>query len=422
MRDLDLVSTYLHFGYLPAWDHGTAELLSGLVGDGRRPCDAAGDDPGELVAAGVDALRRAFRDTVKETDAGRLHVVPLSGGLDSRAVLAGLLENLDSDKIRAVTFGTPGTWDYEIGRQVARAAGVRFESIDLSADEWRWSTEDLLHTAMRTEPPVWLFDAHVNRTVPERYGEECVYWSGFMGDPLAGSHLLDEDSESWDVAKSRFVQRNRLARSLRLTPPGFDPTFSLPAESFLSPDLLCYDEQLDFAVRQQCRVRQIVLPSDYVYQAPFLNPTWSRFILGVPRKQRENQLLYKEILRTAYPELMSLPTKGNIGLPRGAPAWRRLVPAGRLRIHAAMKRYAPRLYLGVSPSTNYIDFDRGLRTRSDLKRTVHENLEDLKRRDIVTWLDIDEIWQRHQRRRRNHADALLLLASLEICFKAGRFG
>ena len=68
-------------------------------------------------------------------------------------------------------------------------------------------------------------------------------------------------------------------------------------------------------------------------------------------------------------------------------------------------------------SATCIDFDWGLRERDDLKTLVYENIQDLKRRGVVDWLDIDGIWSRHQRKQANHANALTLLASLEINLK-----
>lgn len=37
---------------------------------------------------------------------------------------------------------------------------------------------------------------------------------------------------------------------------------------------------------------------------------------------------------------------------------------------------------------------------------------------VVAWIDTDAIWDRHQNRRGKHADALTLLASLEINVKS----
>lgn len=424
MYDQDAIAAYLHFGFVPGCGTATgtddflAKLLGGVPRRERRR--SSGSVP--LRAEGVEALRSALRRSVYETDAHKTHVLPLSGGLDSRAILGGMLENLAGSRIQAVTFGTPGTWDYEIGRQVARSVGVRWEPLDLTGHDWRWNTNDLVQTASRTGWPVWIFDAHINRQIPELFGPECVYWSGFMGEALSGAHLPEQESATWEQAIARFVKKNRLGRSSTLAPPEFQPGLVLPGAPFMDSGALSFDDQLDFGVRQQCRIKHVVMAKGYEYRTPFLDTGWSGFILSVPRRHRNKQALYQQILQAAYKGLMSLPVKGNAGLPLGAPQWRKLLPAGRLHMHASANKFLPWLEWGVSPKTNYIDFDRGLRQRADLKEVVRENLHDLKKRGIVQWLDIDELWKRHQRRIENCAMPLLLLASLEIQIKAGGFG
>ena len=59
-------------------------------------------------------------------------VVPISGGLDSRAILSGLLEFTDASCIHTCTFGLPKTFDFEIGNRVAAFAGTKHTSFDLS--------------------------------------------------------------------------------------------------------------------------------------------------------------------------------------------------------------------------------------------------------------------------------------------------
>jgi len=141
-------------------------------------------------------------------------------------------------------------------------------------------------------------------------------------------------------------------------------------------------------------------------------------MVSTPRRYRVGQYLYKEILKTAYPKLFSLPVKNNLGLPLGAPKWRRRFRRLNSYYRAARGRLFPRIGYRVNPGLNYIDFARGLRDRNDLKNVVYENIQDLKRRGIVDWIDVETIWHRHQRLQSNHADALTLLASLEINLKA----
>jgi hypothetical protein len=415
LDDMTSINAFLYFGYVPSPDLSLPAWLDGIE-DRRRGEPAGREDLPSLIAEGVSLLKKIFQDTL----AGRstAHVVPLSGGLDSRAILGGLLENVESREIQAVTFGSPGTWDYEIGREVARAAGVRCETIDLSSQAWSWDASALVKTAGRMAAPAWVFDAHVNRQIPERFGAANVYWSGFMGDPLSGSHLLARDSIAWDQSQRRFVEHNRLSASLDLTRPGFDPRQVLPPSPLPGGDGLCYDEQLDFAVRQECLIRRIVLPAGYEYRTPFLHPEWGCFMLNAPRPYRQGQYLYKEILKAAYPRLFSLSTKANLGLPLDASAWRRQARILKLAVRGLARRIAPGLCYSISPGLNYIDVNRDLRRRKDLQATVGGSIRDLKKRGVVDWIDPEDVWQKHQRGQGNHADALILLASLEVLLKA----
>lgn len=437
--DSNSIPIFLHFGYLPPAEWGTPNgtwrvwgPCTAPVVDRPPPAEAA--DLDHLIKRGRDIFRQAFREAIAQADRGQTHVLPLSGGLDSRAILGGLLESLESRRIQAVTFGSPGTWDFEIGQQVARAAGVRCATIDLSSDGWAWDTAELVRTAQHIERPIGVFDAYVNRQVAERFGVGNVYWSGFMGDPLSGSHLPRRDSTTWDQAQRRFAEHNRFARSITLTPPGFEPEHCLPAspigtgpgsESEGTPHGsttngrgLSYDEQLDFAIRQQSLTRHIVLPQGYDYRTPFLHPGWADFIVSVPRRCRQGQYLYKEILKTAYPQLFSLPTKNNLGLPLEAPLWRKSDRILVLGIRGLARRLAPNFCYSLSPGLNYADFDRSLRRRQDLRMVIRENLRDLQKRGIIDWLDVEDIERRHQHGYGNYADALLLLTSLEVNLKA----
>ena len=404
------ISSFLYFGYIPQvlddvyqqpWAKEQFETSREELGYLSEP---------QLIAKGIGALRVAFDNIPKGN-----HIVPLSGGLDSRAILGGLLDAGLKEQITTVSFGTPGTWDYDIGAYVARQMDVRHEAIDLT--KVKLKQELLEKTAINLSNCIWIFDVFYNRLIGKRFGEDAIYWSGFMGDPLAGSHLLSKDSESWDVAISKFAERGCFSRSIDLTHPGFRLKNMLPRHPILGQTYLCYDEQLDFAIRQQFYIKRLVLPKDYKYQTPFLHPDWVNFILSVPRRYRVNQCLYIEVLKKAYPKLFSLPVKSNLGLSYDATELRKLIRKVKLKLQSSCRKYLPQIYSGVSQGINYIDFDWALRNRKDLKTLIYENIQDLKKRRIVDWIDIDGIWKRHQDRKANHADALTLLASLEIILK-----
>lgn len=415
----DSVSAFLYFGYLPETSPDALSFLNGLQNGRAAEASFGRRHPDSLVRSGVKILKRVFRESLAR-DGSRQHLLPLSGGLDSRAILGGLLDNLDTGQVRTVTYGTPGTLDFEIGQRVARAAGVRSIAVDLSAEDWRWNGEEIAETAVRTRRPVWLFDAYVNHHIVEKHGTERVVWSGFMGEALSGAHLRDEDSATWKQAKSAFVKWNRFSDALELTPPGFVAADQLPDSPWLARAVLSYDDQLDFGIRQSSWIKQIVLRTGYDCRTPFLHPDWMAFILRVPRRYREKQWLYKEILRAAYPDLFALPTKTAAGLPLGTAPWRRAVRVALLRAAHLGERLLPCWRWGLHPSSKYVDFDQSLRQQEDLKAVVHASVESLSRRGIVDWVDIDSMWRRHQRDQGDYADALTLLASLEMNIAVGR--
>lgn len=411
---------YLHYGYLVP---DKLKMPVRLPNDQERVDYGAlinSTDICKLISIGTSKLNSAFMETYASVSSSPLHIVPLSGGLDSRAILAWLIENIELSKIVTVTFGTPNTLDFELGKLVSRQAGVKNEAIDLSLTEW--ATEDIVSFGRLCERPVPLFEAYLFHRIRALFNNTAaVYWSGFMGEALTGSHLPKESSATWEYAQDRFARWNNIVPSVNLRNSSFRPETCLPTAPIVDQNVLSYDEQLDFGVRQQNYIRPLVLLKGVAYCTPFLHPEWTKFILSVPRSLREKQALYKEILKSAYPKLFSLPTKTNAGLPLDASVWRKVFQIGKLRTLAAARRFLPQFNWPVSPGINYIDFDKGIRERPDLKQVVYENIQDLKRRGIVDWIDIDGIWQRHQRKEANHADALTILASLEIFLKLQSF-
>lgn len=407
--------SFLHYGYIPR-DGSLCPLKEWLSIDSDEI--KAMNDQWEkssildFLEMGVEVLK----SLVSTTGQG-MHIVPLSGGLDSRAILAGLLDSLPREKVHAITCGIPGTWDFEIGIQVAEAAGVDVSVVDLS--NLQWSTERLASFANEISAPIALFDAYMYAQVLQEGGREPTYWSGFMGDPLVGSHLRTEPNCSWRKARQIFARENAFASSCSLAPDGYQPESVLPERPLVDTSILSAYEQLDFAVRQWGFIRPQVLLEGYTFRSPFLNPDWVQFGLSMPNEHRRKQRGYKRILREAYPGLFALPVKNNVGLPLDASPFRKY---SRLAVEL-IRRGAKQVGLpctGVDPRLNYTDIAESIRS-GPLCVTVWENLQDLQHRDLVSWIDIEALWSEHQSGKSDHSDALNLLTSLEIHLKAGTF-
>lgn len=365
-----------------------------------------------LIKRGGETFQRAVEALIP---AGSImHVVPLSGGLDSRAILGALLKAGIGNEITTVTYGIPGSLDYEIGSIVARAAKLKNVRIDLNGVPL--SHEALIDTARATGGRLHVFDPFYNSHIQKEFGPGALYWSGYMGDPLAGSHLLPRPSMTKAEAAGVFVKKNAYDVSNILVPHSDIAELERRVSSTLDcgERTLSFDELFDFTIRQDNYIRDIVLTPGFKYATPFLHSDWYNFILNVPNHHRIQQSLYKKILSRSYPALFSLPTKNNHGLPlecnKAQLLYRRAVNK--------LTRYVT-LPLIRKPSLlfNYIDYDDAVRSRKDFKEVIYGSIYDLQKRGVIDWLKPVDVWCDHQKGSRECGTALTMLCSLELILK-----
>lgn len=401
----ELINSILWFSYYP---NCTESKLSEPV------FDAVSKDKNEndriSFQEGKEAFNNAISAQLHEKDIEKTHLIPLSSGLDSRAVLAGLLEqpNLNQSNIHTVSFGSPGTWDYENGQKVAKAAGVSNTAIDLTDKSIDWSVESLQRYADDRDIPTRVIDGYINSMAYSVVNDDFVVWSGFMGDPTAGGHQPDNPRNDWDDACSYFIEREKYCNNL--AHPEFKPSSVLPDGPFVSHKELSYEEQLDFALRQQCLIAPIVLHSD-CYRTPFTQSSWLEFSLNLPHKDRIKRTFFKDMFKYFYPDLFSLPTDANSGLPLYAHPMRKWIRNKRLGLTKRAHSLVNMEY--CHPGTNYIDFSSVFRIDHQLRDTMYTLLSRFANRDYANWIDPMEIWNEHQNGV-NRTNEIRTIASLEL--------
>jgi hypothetical protein len=391
---------YLHFGYLPPL---ALALPFRIVPDPRIPADfeTASRKAGALLADVVHAC----------LEPGRLHVIPLSGGLDSRALLAAALEA--GVPVDTVTFGTPGCFDYEHGNAVARAAGVRHRAMSLR--EVRVETEALVGAVVRGGGWTYVFHVLYNRLITELMGRDAVYLSGFLGEALAGNHYQPGLPDA-AAAISHFCATQRFPRHRSLVPPGYAPGDAIPDPAAIpGPASISDYERLDLAVRQRGAIAPIVLDPGVTVRAPFADARWASFMLAAPAEWRAGSALYEAALLARWPDLFRLPTTNHLGLGLGASRARRGLRrfrygvAKRVRLRVGHTDLVPAL-------VQYVDF--GAAFRSTLREVAASNLADLKRRAVVPWLDPEAVLREHLTGRVDLSREIQVLVGLEVNLKA----
>ncbi len=138
----------------------------------------------------------AFQRLIQYAD-GRQIVVPLSGGYDSRLIVA-MLKRLGYDNIISFTYGAPGNKESEYSRKVAHALGVKWHFVEYSKEKWRkaWDTDERINFQLWSSG--WASLPHVQDwlAVKEMKAEnavkaDCIFVPGHTGDFIAGGHLPD---------------------------------------------------------------------------------------------------------------------------------------------------------------------------------------------------------------------------------------
>jgi hypothetical protein len=134
----------------------------------------------------LEQTRGAWNTAVaRRLDRAERPGLTLSGGLDSRAILAEA--SRQRDHIRAVTYGVPQSDDVRIAARAARAAGAEWDLFPLYTDGW---LERRTNRILETDGLMDLVDLMHTEVLEHLPAAFDVYLSGYIGDAVAGSTLL----------------------------------------------------------------------------------------------------------------------------------------------------------------------------------------------------------------------------------------
>lgn len=344
---------------------------------------------------------------------GQTCVVPLSGGLDSRAVLGGLLQFTEASNIITYTYGIPGSFDYEIAARVARKAGVN--NIRIPLGKYDFTLDELMDTSRRMDHQTLMF-YHAPLNYVKSEFSAGVHWSGFLGEAITGDHVRGKLARSLEEGKSKFLDFNRFVKGNdgELLRGGMD--YSRKHLHVPEPGMgfLTYEEGFDLLNRQNKYIAPHVMLQGFEHRAPFNDPGVIGVFLGLEERQKRQQYFFKAFLQWWKPSLFDLPVKNNMGFPLDVSPWR---PKIRKKLFGLRKRMGK----WKDPNVNYFDFANKIIYDDKFKNLVLSQIYDLQRRKILPG-DIvpGKLWNEHQCKTANHGNLIQGLASLEIHLKSGK--
>lgn len=281
-----------HFRHVKLLDAGTVTTFDLRTGTwsrheyfmpGEAPHSAGPDAPGrggrsapplDRSAAAVRLGRLIRRATARRVAGPDRVGITLSGGLDSRALLAAVPTHRPPPE--TVTFGVPGCPDDRIAARAAAVRGSPHVLLPVGSEGW---LEERAHRVPLTDGHISILDLHGMESLPAIEARMDVCLHGFLGDALPGGSYLDRTNFSF---RDQYRHRGR-----RLI---------LQALHFAGTRLL--------------------------YRTPFLDLELARLVFALPEEWLRGSRLYNKALLREFPEYFRDIPWEKTGLPPGAPKWR----------------------------------------------------------------------------------------------------
>lgn len=253
----------------------------------------------------VSDFKRFWRSTIKNRleKCARANLVLLSGGLDSRAILMELLEHFESKKINTLTFGVPGSLDFELGNKVAAYFKTNHQAVVV--DERVLTEENLIKFGQNTD-----FSCNLFLTPPinelETYKDFNI-WSGTVIDVFFGRHMHELPDAKGAAMRAQFLQENRIIKlPLKISDEYIEENLILQNSGQDLP------HEADLLNRQAKFVAKHLLLKNYHF-INLLSPELINFGMRLPQDMFADQKFYKRCFQHMYPYFDKIGNKTTYG-------------------------------------------------------------------------------------------------------------
>ena len=370
------------------------------------------------------ALRESLR---RRASAGT--GILLSGGMDSRTILASIPEHIRKT-ILALTYGVEGADDCAFAKKVARQFGVSLEHVILDNDIYfenflkhMWLTEGVSNHMVAPVAPA------LQRINPPRVLE------GFAGDAQFGGGFSDNseelDSGSWPTRREEYIMKIlekkgyiRPYRNLAIMIAGknqkeiHDALFqSVKSEVSRMPEDIAptiQTEMLLFRLRVKRNTIGGAMAAESVsaVMKPYYDLSFLETILRIPAKERRYHAFYMKYLQKIVPETLKDPRTTE------------LPSAPNSKIAKFLKRiirFAARKTLGVElfPIKYWIPINKWIRENTQYRNWLVDILFDerTRQRGILDIEGLKQLLREHLSGERNLYPVLLSATDLELTLR-----
>ena len=406
--DYDQLSCFLKMGYVPS--NLTLFRNAKLINSKKKYLQDLFVDFPNYKHDQV-TLKQIMLDSISDRyESNTSHIVPLSGGMDSRIVLAALLEFTEARNIHTYTFGMTGAYDYEIPNRIAKKMGTKHTNFN--SNDTLYTIEGLIRAAVASDGNTEVFHPLVLNRIADHYDSEATYWSGFAGDLVGGAF---GDKLAGESPKQQLINYEK--RGIHFSEDTIKDELLYPyiadgkkMTGYVSESEACFWEN-----HVERYTGHHIFRNDMKIEAPLIDTRLLKFFFTLPDHERTNKKFFNESFSSIFPKVFSVPTT-DYGYKYSKRSF--LEPLRKTKFYSKAMgwRIAPNLF--THPNAAYIDMQHAINERSDVRSCIDELLADLAQRGLVDNKRMFLFLSDHRNGRRNYTKDIINLASLEVILKA----
>jgi hypothetical protein len=253
-------------------------------------------------------------------------LLPLSGGFDSRLILAFLLEMIPASRIIAYTYGEPGTYDYEIAKRIVKIFGISHLQYPLNLDYF--TIPELTQNCLDADGQInFVLEAPI-RVYDEVLQHGTLTLSGNLGNRVMGDRIHPEKNATLTDKHDIFYLENtckdphviNMVKNTDLIEDSFyfpihEPSHLTLAErwNYINP-ITKYVNYCVYKRRVQTQ-----------YISPFADFHLFNFMNALPREWRDDAYFYRDFFIHWYPKYAAIPNSDFRGAPLNAGPFQRQI-------------------------------------------------------------------------------------------------
>ena len=380
----------------------------------------------------IDDVVKTFKEAVEiRMEDDYRYSVSLSGGLDSRSIVAAIEESARKN-VLAFTFGPLDCDEVNIAKKVSSKAGTTHNVMEITpemiidnAEKEIFYSDGMDYIGVSYIPPIYKFIKEDNRD---------IVLDGLAFDlTLGGSYLTKRiiNANKNELFKMLYHRQRHLFSEVEFDKLFVDSYYhqikDIPLRSFKKqfntvkeshPGNHCDHFTLRNHVRRWTVGGHILTRTCIENSVPTYDNAIMDVILKIPPELRLNHRIYRKFLKKLSSELAQIPYDHTM-VSAAAPLMLWRIGSMYLRIKRKFKGIIWRVSKGkviIHSKRSYVEFDEWLRTDENWKNYFRELLlsENTVSKKYLNQDFMSKLIQEHENGKQNNSMKILYLASFEL--------